>query len=128
MSSFRAGTMGWVRRDHERQESAMAKQRKTWVYSPPKPPKPSVPDKVKEEVEAKANELVETFLKPTCVKPPPRNWRWNYLIDIHTKWHRSYFYFIGVWASPGPNALSPTFEAGFARLEYTGKRKFNLAY
>ncbi len=35
---------------------------------------------------------------------------------------------IGIWASPGPNALSPSFEAGFARLEYVGQRRFNMAY
>jgi hypothetical protein len=106
----------------------MAKQKKTWVYSPPKPPKPSVPDALKADVEVRAQELVETFLRPKCTKPPPRDKRWNYVIDITTKWHRSYFYFIAVWASPGPNALSPTFESEFARLEYVGNRKFNLAY
>jgi hypothetical protein len=47
---------------------------------------------------------------------------------IHTKWHRSFFYFVGDWASPGPNALSPTFESPFARLEYTHLGRFNLAY
>jgi hypothetical protein len=32
--------------------------------------------------------------------------RWNYLTGIHTKWHRSFFYLVGDYASPGPNALS----------------------
>ncbi len=40
----------------------MAKRPKTWVYSPPKP---SVPDDFKIEVKRKADELVQTFLKPS---------------------------------------------------------------
>jgi hypothetical protein len=106
----------------------MAKQRKTWVFSPPKPPTPPVPDNLKAEVEAKAEALVDEFLKPQFIKPPPKNWRWNYLIDIHRKWHRSFFYFIATYRSRGPTAIQPTFESPFARLEYVGNRRFNLAY
>ena len=105
----------------------MAKQRKTWVFSPPKPfPRP-VPDDLKAEVERKAEVLVEEFLKPQFIKPPPKNWRWNYLIDIHSKWHRSFFYFIATYRSRGPTAIKPTFAAPFARLGDAGKRRFNLA-
>src|SRR5437867_3033608 len=104
------------------------KQPKRWVYSPPKPPRPAVPDTVKAEVEAKANELIETVLKPRHVKPPPKDQRWNYIIDIGGKWFRSYFYFFSTYACPGPNALSPTFESKFARLEYVGNGRFNMAY
>ena len=106
----------------------MAKQRKTWVFSPPKPPPPPVPDDLKAEAEQKAGALVEEFLKPQFIKPPPKNWRWNYLIDIHSKWHRSFFYFVATYRSRGPTALTPTFEAPFTRLEYAGHRRFNLAY
>src|SRR5215470_4885019 len=102
----------------------MAKQRKTWVYGPPKP---VVPDNLKAEVQTKAEALVEEFLKPQFIKPPPKNWRWNYIIDIHSKWHRSLFYFISTYRSRGPTAIKPTFESPFARLEYVGNR-FNLAY
>jgi hypothetical protein len=87
-----------------------------------------VPDDLKAEVEAKANELIKTFLKPTYVKRPPKDKRWNYLTGISTKWHRSFFYFVGDYACPGPNALTPTFESRFARMEYVGDGKFNLAY
>ena len=41
---------------------------------------------------------------------PPKDKRWNHLIGITTKWHRSFFYFVGQYASPGPDALSPTFD------------------
>lgn len=106
----------------------MAQKRKTWIYSPPKPPKPKVPEAIKTELEAKAHELVESVLKPTHVKPPPQDERFNYVVDIFTKWHRNYFYFCARYRCPGPNALSPYFEVGFARLEYVGRRSFNLSY
>ncbi len=71
----------------------MAKRQKTWVYSPPKPSKPKVPDAVKTGVEAKANALVETVLTPEHVKAPPAEERFNYIADISAKWYRNYLYF-----------------------------------
>ena len=104
-------------------------RQKTWVYSPPKP---KVPDAVKVGVEIKAIELVDAVLKPEHVKPPLKNAKWNYIVDIYTKWHRNYFYFCAKYACPGRNALSPFFGAGFARLEYAGgvgrQSRFNLSY
>jgi hypothetical protein len=104
------------------------KQPKRWVYSPPKPPKVSASEKVKEEVEAKAKELIDTVLKPQHVKPPPKDERFNYIIDIGGKWYRNYFYFFSTYACPGPNAISPTFESKFARLEHVGSGRFNLSF
>jgi hypothetical protein len=103
------------------------KQPKQWVYSP-KPVKSAVSDEVKAEVEAKAKALIEKVLKPEHVKRPPKEPKFNYLTDITCKWHRGYFYFVSVYTCPGPNAISPGFEDGFARLEYAGNGKFNLAY
>jgi hypothetical protein len=105
----------------------MAKSRKRWVYSPPKPAKPPVPDALKAELELKAHALVDA-LKAQLIKPPPDNPQFNYLSDLWTKWYRGYLYFCGTYASPGPNTLSPTFEVRFARLEYVGDGRFNLAY
>ena len=82
---------GQVEQEHM-DSNTMTKMRKTWVYSPPKPPKPKVPETVKTELETKATELVNAVLKPTHIKPPRKNTRWNYIVDIYTKWHRSYFY------------------------------------
>jgi hypothetical protein len=107
----------------------MAKKKpKMWIYSPKKTASPQVPDSIKAEVETGAKELVETYLKPTFIKPPPKDAKWNYIIDIFTKWHRGFFYFCSTYACPGPNAISPTFESRFARMEYVGGRKFKLAY
>jgi len=107
----------------------MSAKRKTWVYSPPKPTKPKVPASVKAEVERLAQELIETALKPQHIKPPPEDAQFNYIVDIYSKWYRHYFYFCAKYASPGPYAISPTFEAKFARLEYVGgEGRFNLAF
>ena len=106
----------------------MSKSQKRWVYSPSRPPKPKVPEAAKTEVTKAAEELVETILKPQYVKPPSKDEQFNYIIDIYTKWYRNYFYFYAKYACPGPNAISPFFEAKFARLEYVGGNRFHLSF
>ncbi len=102
--------------------------KKRWMYVPPKPPKPKVPEYMKSAVENKADDFVESFLKPQFIKDPPKDLAWNYVVDISTKWHQRYFYFCSKWRSTGPNAISEFFEVRFARLEYVGEDKFNVAY
>lgn len=99
-----------------------------WVYGPPKLPPPKVPANVKAEVQLKANDLVETVLKPQHIKPPPKDYRFNYIMEIYTKWYRHYFYFCAKYSSPGPNAITPFFETKFARLEYLSGSRFNLSF
>lgn len=99
-----------------------------WGFAPDRRIKPKVPDDLKNEVQKKADVLVETILRKKYIKPPPKKSEWNYPIDIWTKWNRSFFYFTSTWACPGPNAIAPTFENPFARMEYVGDKKFNLAY
>jgi hypothetical protein len=102
---------------------------KTWIYSPPKP---KVPDAVKVELKTKATELIDTVLEPKHVKPPPKNAKLNYIVDLYAKWHGNYFYFCAKYACPAPNALSPFFEIRFARLEFScsvGRQsRFDLSY
>jgi hypothetical protein len=81
---------------------------------------------MKAEVEGKAKVLIENVLKPKHVLPPPVEAQFNYITNIDAKWNRSYFYFFSTYACPGPNALSPTFESKFARLEPLGNGKFAL--
>lgn len=98
-----------------------------WAFSPQKSPKSKVPEDVKLEVETKAKELVESSLKPEYIKPPPEEMRFNYVVDIYTKWYRNYFYFCATYACPD-QAIAPSFETKFARMEYAGERLFNLSY
>jgi hypothetical protein len=101
---------------------------KMWVYRPPKPTPPKVPANLKADIQQRADQLVETTLKPLHLKPPPKDCRFNYLVDLYTKWYRHYFYFCAKYCVANPNALSPDFEIKFARLEYLDEQRFNLAF
>jgi len=81
---------------------------------------------LKAEVETKANDLIGNVLKPRYVKPPKKDDPSNYITNIHAKWFRNNFYFTATFACPGPNALSPTFEWKFARMEPLGDGTFAL--
>lgn len=106
----------------------MAKQRKAWVFDTAKRAKSELPGTLKDEVDTKATELIEKTLKPRHVKPPPEGSHFNYVTDITLKWIGSTCYFISIYACPGPNAIAPTFEEKFARLEYVGDAKFTLSF
>jgi len=95
---------------------------------PLKTPKPKVPDAMKTEVETKAQALIESYLKPTYVLPPPTGSDSNYIVDIYGLWYRNYFYFCSKYCCPGPHAIAPFFEDRFARMEYLASGRFNLAY
>ncbi|MBI1748045.1 MAG: hypothetical protein HYR55_15870 [Acidobacteria bacterium] len=106
----------------------MVKRKKMWLPSPPRRPKSKLPETVKTEVERRANELVASVIKPKHVNHPPVDQRFNYLVDISTKWYRNYFYFYAKYHCPAPNAITPFFETGFARMEYVGDNTFSLSY
>jgi hypothetical protein len=109
-------------------EVNMTKGQRTWSRRSPKLVKPVIPEDVKADVDKKAQELVETVLKPAHIKPPLKGHQFNYIVDIYTKWYRNYLYFRAKYAVPGPTAISPSFEAKFARLEYVGHNRFNLSF
>jgi hypothetical protein len=106
----------------------MAKQRKAWMSGQAKPAKSALPGTLKDEVDTKATALIETVLKHQHVQPPPEGSQFNYITDIKAKWIGSTCYFISVYACPGPNAIAPTFEEKFARMEYVGDAKFALSF
>ena len=105
----------------------MAKPREPWNIRPAKK-RASVTASLKAEVETKAKDLIDNVLKPKHVLPPPDEAQFNYITDIGAKWYRNYFYFFSIYACPGPNALSPTFESKFARMEPLGDGKFALYF
>ena len=106
----------------------MAKRQKQWIYSPPRPTKPKVPEPVKRDVETRAHEFVASVLKPKHLTPVPKDADFNYIVGISTKWYRNYFYFCATYCSPGPYVIAPSFETQFARLEYVGNQQFHLSY
>ena len=106
----------------------MAGKRKPWDIGPSKTSAASIPDALKKEVESKASDLIANILKPKHIRPPQEDEQFNYITDIATKWYRHYLYFFSIYACPAPNALSPTFEEKFARMEYIGDSKFALYF
>src|ERR1700730_6720177 len=105
----------------------MAKPREPWNIRPAKK-RASVTASLKTEVEAKATDLIENVLKPKHVLPPKKGEQFNYITDIGAKLYRNFFYFVLTYACPGPNALSPTFESKFARMEHLGGGLFALYF
>jgi hypothetical protein len=105
--------------------TAMAKARESWNIRPSRE-RASAPDILKSEVTTKARQLIENVLKPRYVKPPREDQHSNYIIDIGAKWLRNYFYFFSTFACPSPNAVCPSFEWRFARLEPLGDGTFAL--
>jgi len=103
----------------------------TWVYDPAgafRQSKKPVPPDIQREVERQAQALIDSTLKPRYLQPPPTQAELNYLVDLYTRWRGPFFYFCSRYCSPGPRALSPFFESKFARLQYAGDSRFNLAY
>ncbi len=83
---------------------------------------------MRQDVENRARELIDTVFKPRHVRPRPQEAQFNYVIDIVGRWHRGFYYFTSIYACPGPDALSPTFEAPFTRLRHVAGGTFDLAY
>lgn len=105
----------------------MAMARKQWVYSPSYKGL-KVPERLKAEVTARANDLVETVLKPGHIEPPPAEPQFNYLVDIRTRWRGRFFTFCALYNCPQPEAPSPCLEFPFTRLGYVGNDRLDMAY
>lgn len=103
------------------------RQQKTWVFNP-KYPKIKVPDLVKKRVSTLADKLIDEDLRPSHVKRRRKNEKFNYIIDIYTKWVGNYFYFCALYKVPDPKASISEFEMKFARLQYTSNGRYFLAY
>lgn len=110
-------------------QAIMKKKQKVWSFRPPRSPKPEVPENVKIEVETKAKECVESFLKPKYIKSRPEDEPLSiFTLDIYTKWYRNYFFFYEKYGSHGLNVIAAFLETKFARMEYAGDGLFNLSY
>ncbi len=79
----------------------MPAKKKRILLSVKKKSASKVPDTVKSQVKAEADELIEKILKPKFIKPPPEDNNFNYLVDIYSKWYRCYFYFCSKYNCPG---------------------------
>jgi hypothetical protein len=105
----------------------MVKSTKVARHPSSKQRTPRVPEALKSEISSKAQELIDQHLKPAHVEKP-ENPQCNYIADIYTRWHREELYFCATYATPLPDAASPTFEVRFARMGHLGNGKFSLDY
>ncbi len=101
---------------------------RTWVKLPAKASKPKASAEVKAQVQKRADELIESVLKPEHVKPPPSEGRFNYIVDIHSRWHGSSFYFCAKYRCPAPECIMEFLELKFARMECAGPDRYNPSY
>ena len=101
------------------------KNKKVWVYSPEKI---KVTKLQKEWLKSKTDRYVESILIPKHIKEYPKNYKYNYLSNIYSKWHGRFFYICGVFTCPRPNALSPSFDTKIARFEFISDKRFNVSY
>jgi hypothetical protein len=106
----------------------MATRSKAWEIRPARKSTSSLCDALKAEVESKASDLIARVLKPKHVEQTKEDKSFNYITDIGAKWYRHYFYFFSTYACPDPDAVSPTFEEKFARMEYKGDNQFALCF
>lgn len=104
----------------------MGRSQKSWIYSSKKSStvKPSQTEKA--AVQAYFQPLIEEF-KQKCISKNPDK-RFNYLIDIYTKWHQSNFYICELLRAEYPNRIVDEFETKLVRLKYTEKDQFDLFY
>jgi len=103
----------------------MANRKKSWSY---KPSKPKVPDSIKTELTTKAEHLIQTVLKPKFIKEMPKDHKFNYPVDIFSKWYKNYFYFCAQYYSPDSPSTSSSFDTKFARMEYQPDGNYTISY
>lgn len=72
----------------------MARRQKRWAFSSTNKAKSRVVESIKIRFKAKADHFIESELKPQHVKPPPQDQSLNYVVDIDSKWHGNYLYFL----------------------------------
>lgn len=101
--------------------------RRQWVYVGAG--KSNAPSQQEKQVIGRACEaFIDDVLKPRFL-PEIRPTQFNYCIDIFGKWHGAKYRFIQRMRSDDPeNAVEPEFDHPFARLEYVGPDRFDLAY
>jgi len=90
----------------------------------------SVPEKLKDEINQKANQIIEAKFKPYIFERDKgmKEHGFNYVVDIYTKWWHNYFYFYCKYHCPSPRAICEFFDDPFTRMEYLSNERFDLSY
>lgn len=97
-----------------------------WIPSPTKAKKQKVSEGQKNEVNLFFEPLILQFKNELkSVKP---NKKYNYIIDIYTKWYQNYFYFCEKYKSESEFRTVDEFETKIVRLEFISENNFNFSY
>ena len=78
-------------------------------------------------ITAACQRLIDEVLKPRCL-PVIRPTQFNYPIDIQGKWHGTRYRFIQRYRSGHSENLNEEFDAPFARLDWMGRRRFDVQW
>jgi hypothetical protein len=98
-----------------------------YIWSPSKiPPKCKLQTWEKEQCVAEAQKFIAEFYRHKFIKPTPKDYKFNHVVDFRVAFGGSYLRFYAKYACPGPHALSPFFEHAFARLGCFGGDRWNL--
>jgi len=94
-----------------------------------KPPKPDAAfsEVEKISVTAACEHLITGFMKPRFL-PEIRPTQFNYPVDILGKWRGAQYRFIQRCRSGFPDNLGAEFDAPFARLDWTGRSRFDIQW
>ncbi|MBY0481189.1 MAG: hypothetical protein K2Q21_07530 [Chitinophagaceae bacterium] len=96
------------------------------IPSPAKAKKQKNTDEQKHELSLFFEPLILQFKKELQkIKP---NKKFNYVVDIYTKWYQTYFYFCKKYKSESENRIADEFETKFVRLEFISENNFNFSY
>src|ERR1700694_5138454 len=102
----------------------MPKEINPWAMYPRKTSTASLPESLKMEATTKANEPIETVLKPKYIEPPPENPQFNSMVDIYGKWYHKAFYFCAQYRVADPNPIEPSFETNLLVCNMPGTGVF----
>src|ERR1700688_3010011 len=79
------------------------------------PPKCKLQRLEMEQCVADAEKFITEFYRHKFIKPAPKDYEINHVVDFRAAFSGSYLRFYAKYACPGSHALSPFFEHPFAR-------------
>ena len=98
-----------------------------YIWTPSKiPPKCILRRLEKEQCVAEAEKFIAEFYRHKFIKPAPKDYELNHVVDFRAAFSGSYLRFYAKYACPGSHALSPFFEHPFARLGCFARDRWNL--
>ena len=100
----------------------VVRRERIWVRVPT-----VVPAGEKDVITAACERLIAEVLKPRFL-PEIRPTEFNYPVDLYGRWHGTKYRFIQRFRSDRADVIASEFDAPFARLEYTGRDRFDIGW